>query len=246
MTFVFSIACSVAAVQILLSLALVFHKHNVLAIVSELATSTGLTLFISRYLLAWSLPYIILLGAAEYITVKIIILLVIVILKLRCFTILTILTHPSNRRYSVYKKRYSGRMHFISMVYRSKYHPRLKLGMPAMVGKYSNHTGIKFDKKGFPVFKSICTITLPRKYRYQTRDVHFRCASKLLYKRAISNRYVLCKFTKSELATFKCGDVPSKYTWHHHQLAGVLQLVDRKVHANTPHIGGYSIWGADN
>lgn len=141
MTFVFSIACAVAAVQILLSLALVFHKHNVLAIVSELATSTGLTLFISRYLLAWPLPYIILLGAAEYITVKIIILLVIVILKLRCFTILTILTHPSNRRYSVYKKRYSGHMHFISMV---------------------------------------------------------------------------------------------------------LQLVDRKVHANTPNIGGYSIWGADN
>lgn len=168
MTFVFSIACSVAAVQILLSLALVFHKHNVLAIVSELATSTGLTLFISRYLLAWPLPYIILLGAAEYITVKFMILLIIVVLKLRCFTILTILTHPSNRRYSVYKKRYSGRMHFISMVYRSKYHPRLKLGMPAMVGKYSNHTGIKFDKKGFPVFKSICTITLPRKYRYQT------------------------------------------------------------------------------
>ena len=122
----------------------------------------------------------------------------------------------------------------------------MKLGMPAMVGKYSNHTGIKFDKKGFPVFKSICTITLPRKYRYQTRDVHFRCASKLLYKRAVSNRYVRCKFTKSELATFKCGDVPSKYTWHHHQSAGVLQLVDRKVHANTPHIGGYSIWGADN
>lgn len=84
MTFVFSIACAVAAVQILLSLVLVFHKHNLLAIVSELATSTGLTF---------------------------------------------------------YKKRYSGRMHFISMV---------------------------------------------------------------------------------------------------------LQLVDCKVHANTPHIGGYSIWGADN
>ena len=34
------------------------------------------------------------------------------------------------------------------------------------------------------------------------------------------------------------------YTWHHHQNAGILQLVDEEIHAKTWHHGGYSIWGS--
>nr|WP_276574887.1 HNH endonuclease [Paenibacillus allorhizoplanae] len=33
------------------------------------------------------------------------------------------------------------------------------------------------------------------------------------------------------------------YTWHHHQIAGKMQLVDANIHAKTGHSGGRSIWG---
>ncbi len=36
---------------------------------------------------------------------------------------------------------------------------------------------------------------------------------------------------------------PEGYTWHHNQEPGVMQLVDRGVHAATGHTGGFSIWG---
>jgi hypothetical protein len=35
---------------------------------------------------------------------------------------------------------------------------------------------------------------------------------------------------------------PNKYTWHHHQDRGRMQLVPEKVHAETGHTGGFSLW----
>ena len=54
------------------------------------------------------------------------------------------------------------------------------------------------------------------------------------------------KFTEAEIAIFKEGGVPKAYTWHHHQDEGVMQLVDRKIHRQTGHTGGFSIWGPEN
>jgi hypothetical protein len=39
------------------------------------------------------------------------------------------------------------------------------------------------------------------------------------------------------------GMSPPGWTWHHHKDRGRLQLIDRKVHAAFPHVGGESIWG---
>jgi hypothetical protein len=39
------------------------------------------------------------------------------------------------------------------------------------------------------------------------------------------------------------GKTPKAFTWNHHQEPGVMQLVDRKIHSKTGHLGGYSIWG---
>ena len=54
------------------------------------------------------------------------------------------------------------------------------------------------------------------------------------------------KFTEAEIATFKAGKVPERWTWHHHQDTGVMQLVLKEVHEVASHTGGFSIWGPGN
>ena len=34
-----------------------------------------------------------------------------------------------------------------------------------------------------------------------------------------------------------------EYTWHHYQDLGKMQLVPTKIHQQTGHIGGDSLWG---
>ena len=66
-------------------------------------------------------------------------------------------------------------------------------------------------------------------------------ANRTLYKEV--SRRMNRKFTSAEMYDFSHGVTPKRYTWHHHQDRGVLELVDTKIHSETPHIGGYSIWG---
>ncbi|EEM80121.1 hypothetical protein bthur0011_59140 [Bacillus thuringiensis serovar huazhongensis BGSC 4BD1] len=54
------------------------------------------------------------------------------------------------------------------------------------------------------------------------------------------------KFTEEEIELFKLGEVPENYTWHHHQEAGRMQLVDYETHRKTDHTGGYKIWGKES
>lgn len=44
---------------------------------------------------------------------------------------------------------------------------------------------------------------------------------------------------------FKSGETPERFTWHHHQDVGRMQLVDYTIHRKTGHTGGYKIWGED-
>ena len=53
------------------------------------------------------------------------------------------------------------------------------------------------------------------------------------------------KFSSRDIKVISQGDTPNKYTWHHHQDKGKLELVDREIHSKTSHIGGYSIWGGE-
>ena len=55
---------------------------------------------------------------------------------------------------------------------------------------------------------------------------------------SINSLVLTCKW-----APMKKGKVPKKFTWHHHQNNGVMQLVDFKIHSEVSHIGGFSIWG---
>ena len=115
--------------------------------------------------------------------------------------------------------------------------------MPSMVKRKNSQTGILFDEDGFPKFKAIAEIKLSRKDWKKDRDIHFYRASKMLYEKTQKSARLAKKFTRKELNEFKRGEVPTKYTWHHHQDKGILQLVDYNIHSKVRHNGGFSIWG---
>lgn len=126
-----------------------------------------------------------------------------------------------------------------------EYGPELRLGIPTMAGKKDKKTKVKFDQMGFPKFKSFYDIKLRRKDYKESREAHFYYANKKLYKKAQKNKRLSRMFTRNEMNDFKNGETPDKYTWHHHQNNGRLQLVSRKIHSEVNHIGGYKIWGGD-
>lgn len=115
-----------------------------------------------------------------------------------------------------------------------------------LAGKTHPVSGVKFDSNGFPIFDSKYNTTLAPQDYMKSRSTHFDRASKALYKDIMNDSNLRSKFTEAEIAIFKDGGVPKAYTWHHHQDAGVMQLVDRKTHRQTGHTGGFSIWGPGN
>lgn len=133
---------------------------------------------------------------------------------------------------------------FVSTMWNKvNYGLEIKKGIPGMVNKKHKVTGVKFDKNGFPEFKSIVEIKLPRALYRKSRETHFRYANKKLYEKIKRDKRFARKFTKSEIEAFKRGETPSKFTWHHHEDRGRLQLVYNEIHAKVNHRGGYSIWG---
>lgn len=52
------------------------------------------------------------------------------------------------------------------------------------------------------------------------------------------------QFSSSQLAQLFQGKTPDGFTWHHHQVPGRIQLVNRRAHKATGHTGGRTIWGA--
>ena len=181
-----------------------------------------------------------------YIAVKILLVVVIYILKIFSFDAIVSINKKNGIIAKIGYKMF-GKKNFTSftsiMWHRVDYGKRIKRGMPERVRKKHRATGIYFDSKGFPEFEAIETVKLSRKLYNKTREVHFYNANKILYERIKKNRLVASKFTKEEKRNFKEGLTPERYTWHHHQKKGVLQLVDRNIHESVNHRGGYSIWG---
>lgn len=67
-----------------------------------------------------------------------------------------------------------------------------------------------------------------------------------MYNEIQNNPELASKFTQKEIEIFKEGGVPKGFTWHHNQEPGLMQLVDRTLHKQTGHDGGFSIWGSGN
>lgn len=108
-----------------------------------------------------------------------------------------------------------------------------------LAGKKHPKTKVKFNKDGFPIFKSYGSITLPSKYLKSSNSTQFKYSNLTLAK----NKDALKKFNKDQRKQIKEGKTPEKYTWHHHQTRGYMQLVNTKIHKKTGHTGGKSIWG---
>ena len=190
------------------------------------------------------IPFSIIYYILEYIIAKIVIVFIVILMKYFSFYVAKSLVN--NGTISKVCMVFFGKRHLVKLISnfkKLKYGPRLKIGIPGMAGKVHKKTGIKFDKMGFPKFKSYFTVKLKRCEYNKDREYHFYHTSKALYKEAIRNKSLRSKFTKKELEMFKDGKVPSRFTWHHHQNKGVMQLVEYKIHSDVNHIGGFSIWG---
>ncbi|MEC1392110.1 T7SS effector LXG polymorphic toxin [Bacillus velezensis] len=108
-------------------------------------------------------------------------------------------------------------------------------------------TKVPYDKDGFPIFESTHTLTLDKADFKKSRDQHFDKLNKQLYKQIEEDPSLIKKLDLNEddLLDLQDGITPEKYTWHHHQTPGKMELVDRVIHAKTGHTGGYKIWGKD-
>lgn len=234
--------CILMLLQLIISLVLIYHGKNKTSYFTEIALAVIAMAYNNRpFAIEEIFVYV-----AEYIIVKILILIIIWVTKYFSFYALVSISKRNGKiaqiGYKIFGKKKFPR--FVSNMWNKvDYGIRIKKGIPGMVGKKHQRTSIYFDKDGFPKFKAIATVKLSRKFYNKTRETHFYQASKMLYERIQKDKKLASKFTKKEIQTFKQGDTPSKYTWHHHQNRGVLQLVDREVHANVNHRGGFSIWG---
>ncbi|MBU5315382.1 HNH endonuclease [Clostridium bornimense] len=120
------------------------------------------------------------------------------------------------------------------------------VGRMDLAGKKHPVSGVEFDSNGFPIFESKYSMQLNPEDYLKSRGTHFDRASKALYNDIMKDSNLRSQFTDAEIAIFKEGGVPKAYTWHHHQDAGKMQLVNRKIHRQTGHTGGFSIWGPGN
>ena len=65
-----------------------------------------------------------------------------------------------------------------------------------------------------------------------------------LKERIISGEVDKKMFTKEQLKDIMMGQqIIADHVWHHHQDGDRFQLVPYEIHAQTGHIGGYSLWG---
>ena len=225
--------------HLVISLLLIYYGKNKLSYISEIALSFGMFVYQQAMIKA----DVILCYVLEYVFMKFLLVVIVYLAKRFAFYVLVVITHNKKRFHKMFikKKRF---LRVQSRIWNKvNYGIRIKKGIPSMVNKKNLKTGVYFDKDGFPKFKAIVTIQLDRKDWKKSREVHFNRASKLLYQKIQKSSSLARKFTRREISEFKSGEVPSKYTWHHHQDKGVLQLVEYEIHSDVKHRGGFSIWG---
>ncbi len=113
-------------------------------------------------------------------------------------------------------------------------------------------TKVKFDKHGYPLFKAVDTCDMrlswyeinfdKLKHNTTIRNKHFFLCSKKLYKKLLHNPKLKKRFSQKQLKSLRSGKTPDGYTWHHEPKKNILTLVDRQIHSNTAHSGGFSLF----
>jgi len=229
----------VAIIQIFLSINLIIRRKNKTAILTEIISAILLLgimniFFAQANISEWR--YIVLV-LVEYLCVKIFLVVFMLIARIYFFNMIK---NFDDRKKKISEKK----LKIIRKFCKAKYWPRLKLGIPSQAGERHSITKVKIDEKGFPKFKAYYTVKLRREDYRKSREQHFYIANKILYKEICSNSKLRKRFSRQEIKNLSQGKTPKKYTWHHHQDAGILQLVEYDIHSKTKHDGGYSIWGS--
>lgn len=247
---VFISSTLLAVIEIWISAQLILRKKNNYATISEVLISFVLQ---SLYLGALNFEWwkIITVMVSQYIIVKTILVIAIMISRIASFYIIKRLAmEKRSKTKSKFSKTFGNSkwLKRVKKVNQISYFPRLKLGLPGMANQVHGVTKVHFDKKGFPIFKSKYKVKLKISDCRRSRDYHFTvCNRKLLADIQVnSNLRKKLNLSKNDIKLLKEGKTPSHYVWHHHQNMGVLQLVDRVTHEKTFHKGGFSIWGGKN
>lgn len=98
----------------------------------------------------------------------------------------------------------------------------------------------------FPEFDSKFTTTLPDDLLKAKDTDQFKHCTEQLKKQIEKDPSQAAKYTEKQLEDIMNGEArPDGLTWHHNEQKGVMELVDRPIHADTGHTGGNSIWGDD-
>lgn len=229
-------ATMVGIFQIILSISLICRKKNKIAIVSELISSLALLFVLNDFSFVLKNMFFLQIVFVEYLFVKIFLVFFMLVARYYCFYKIRKICREKKKIEIKERK-------FIHLIRNVEYWPKLKLGIPSKANKVDKKTNIKFDSRGFPIFKSYYTVKLKRKDLKEGRERHFYIANTTLYKDKSPKSRIKAKLRRKQVKQLSQGCTPEGYTWHHHQDTGVLQLVDEKIHAKTWHYGGYSIWG---
>jgi len=234
------ISIIVGVFQICLSINFICRRKNWLVILTEVITSTLLFCTMNKLDTVYLRHVVITVG--EYLFFKIFLIVFMLIARIYCFYAIKNLWKNKKK-----KKLSRKKVRIIHKISKAKYWPKLKLGLPSKAGTRHPITNVKYDSRGFPEFKSYCTVRLPQRDYRKSREQHFETANRILYNKIISDSRTRKRFSFSqkELKELSQGETPKKYTWHHHQDRGVLEFVDYDIHSKTSHIGGYSIWGGE-
>ena len=105
---------------------------------------------------------------------------------------------------------------------------------------------IVFDKKGFPILDDVAKvdIRISGDLSSMNREAHMRAATRQLRTDIAAGKIDPKVFTEIELAHIKAGkEKIGKFTWHHHQETGRMQLVPTDIHQWIKHVGGNELWG---
>jgi hypothetical protein len=95
--------------------------------------------------------------------------------------------------------------------------PKVRNGK--LAGDTHPKTTVPFDANGFPDFSA---------WRHpQVPDVRIQLTGSRSKDFRLANQAAGLNST------------PSGYTWHHHQDPGLMQLIERQIHADTGHTGGF-------
>ena len=105
------------------------------------------------------------------------------------------------------------------------------------------------DQNGFPEFTIYDTYIDDVNIGNGDDALHFRAANEQLAARLKATPGLADELglTPDQQAFFERrtipGESPPGLTWHHHEDAGRMQLVDSELHGRFGHVGGMNIWG---